>query len=304
MIFKKVLAAPLALDSDAQASGDNDVQLQVIDYTTKICTAISCLLVVLQIAASIAFYVRSRHMKEENWLPKLLMALTNLNGFVYLVFYVIGNFLDYQFSDVFLIVIESIYTITYPIIFGLLIRFQRVQVQLKTQEENTVKIFKTIKKASVLEKVFIVALFISNTCYIISDYGDQIFGVFQYKQTVLQVINTFGNFTEIVLFCIFCSTMWLMNKQLDLFFKMVGIRSYPKKTIILIIVLLFLIVTSFDSLEILQYYVFISEVQWTIQGWLYDIIERIVFLIVTVSFYYFADFDFEKRSRKKMSEEK
>ena len=30
---------------------------------------------------------------------------------------------------------------------GLMIRFQRVQVQLRAQEENTIKILKTIKQA-------------------------------------------------------------------------------------------------------------------------------------------------------------
>ena len=47
---------------------------------------------------------------------------------------------------------------------GLLIRLERVQVQLRAQEENAIKILEVIKRANVLQVVFVVILVIAQIC--------------------------------------------------------------------------------------------------------------------------------------------
>ena len=47
---------------------------------------------------------------------------------------------------------------------GLLIGIERVQVQLRAQEENTIKILEAIKRANILQIVFVLALVVAIIC--------------------------------------------------------------------------------------------------------------------------------------------
>ena len=53
-----------------------------------------------------------------------------------------------------------------------MIRFERVQVQLRAQEENTVKILAVIRRANILQGIFVVTLVIANTCFAIGFNGE------------------------------------------------------------------------------------------------------------------------------------
>ena len=58
---------------------------------------------------------------------------------------------------------------------ALMIRFKRVQVQLRAQEENTIKIMETIRRTTVLEVVFIMILVSNNILSIIGYLRSEVF---------------------------------------------------------------------------------------------------------------------------------
>ena len=58
---------------------------------------------------------------------------------------------------------------------ALMIRFKRVQVQLRAQEENTIKIMETIRRTTVLEVVFVVILVSNNILSIIGYLRSEVF---------------------------------------------------------------------------------------------------------------------------------
>ena len=78
------------------------------------------------------------------------MALAVIDGVYYSTNYISILFFNYQYPLNPRFWIRITLTITYPIIMGLLIRFERVQVQLRAQEENTIKILEAIKRANIL----------------------------------------------------------------------------------------------------------------------------------------------------------
>lgn len=88
-------------------------------------------------------------MKEVGWLPWFMMILANLNGINLLNFYTLRVILEIQHSNIAIILSQVMDSMSYAIFYGLLIRFQRVQVQLRAQEENTIKILNAINRTNV-----------------------------------------------------------------------------------------------------------------------------------------------------------
>ena len=86
-------------------------------------------------------------------------------------------FLEKQISATVMLLYAIVGTITYPLVLGLLIRFQRVQVQLRAQEENTIKILETIKRANILEVVFVLTLVVEIICNQVGTYGSEVIGI-------------------------------------------------------------------------------------------------------------------------------
>ena len=78
-------------------------------------------------------------------------------------------------------------SIAYPTIFGLLIRFERVQVQLKAQEENTIKILDTIKRANILQVIFVLALVAAQFCFALGNYGTDVLNLSPKAAQVLEI---------------------------------------------------------------------------------------------------------------------
>ena len=103
-------------------------------------TIVLSLMAVLQVVISIIFYWRSRTVKLINWLPKFIMGIVNLDLVMWSASYITSVFLNVYVPPTVRYVMEIIGIIAGPTIMGLLIRFERVQVQLRAQEENTVKI--------------------------------------------------------------------------------------------------------------------------------------------------------------------
>ena len=89
--------------------------------------------------------------------------------------------------------------------------------------------------------------------------------------------------------------MYRVNKQLALFFNQVGVRSYHEKSITFLIASYFVTIIQIDIAAILFYYGQISKTLFYISNYLQVVIYPVVFLTVTVAFYFFADFGFEKR---------
>ena len=86
-----------------------------------------------------------------------------------------------------------------------------------------------------------------------------------------------------------------VNKQLAIFFKQVGIRNYPKKSIAFILAAYFVFIIQFAVIQILKFYIEISNIYFWLGAFLQNIIYQALFLTITASFYYLADFGFEAR---------
>ena len=189
--------------------------------------------------------------------------------------------------------INVISTVSLPTILGLLIRFQRVQVQLRAQEENTIKILKTIKRAKILEIVFVLALFIANLCFALGNYGDDIF---DFSDNSARTIKITGQIFEFVFTSILCFSLQGVNRQLALFFDQVGITAYPNKSIVFLIATFFVVVIHQDAIAILIYYREVPVIYLYVSGWLNNVMYPAVFLTVTAAFLFLADFGFEVRA--------
>lgn len=118
---------------------------------------------------------------------------------MYCSFYIASVFFEIQVPVVASFLIQIIQSISGPIIQGLLIRFQRVQVQLRAQEENTIKIMKTIKRAKILEVVYVLILVVTQLCFAFSHYGAEVLSV---SDSVAQAIDITGLVFEIAFICI------------------------------------------------------------------------------------------------------
>ena len=134
--------------------------IKILNYIEKSAATIIIVFTVCQVVTSLVFFWRSRKIKEINWLPKFIMGLAILEGIMWSSYYITTIYFEIQVSAIVLFCLTIIPVITSPTLMGLIIRFQRVQVQLRAQEENTIKILKTIKRANILEVVFIITLIV------------------------------------------------------------------------------------------------------------------------------------------------
>ena len=175
---------------------------------------------------------------------------------------------------------------------GLLIRFERVQVQLRAQEENTIKILETIKRANILQIVFVVTLVVSQICYVFASFGTQFL---DFKYTVGQAFDITAAVFEIAFLCILGFLMYRVNTQLALFFNDVGIQSYPKKSLAFPIAAFILMLIHRDVVYILSYYIVISKIYFYLTAWFSIVMYPPVYLAVTGAFYFLADFGLETR---------
>ena len=72
------------------------------------------------------------------------MGVACIDGMMWTSYYITEIFFKIPVPANVIFWISIVGIITYPTIMGLLIRFERVQVQLKAHEENTIKIFESI----------------------------------------------------------------------------------------------------------------------------------------------------------------
>ena len=105
-------------------------------------------------------------------------------------------------------------------------------MQLRAQNESTVEVLKAINRTNVYEKVFYVLLILQavnlgaipmmtpSVSSILNDNGKEASHEISIALYTIQVV--------FVIF--FCLQMLHVNKQFSLFFKQVGIESYPTKT--------------------------------------------------------------------------
>ena len=206
-------------------------------------TVILSMIVLCQVVAAVVFWWRARKVKQINWLPKFIMLLAAFEGIYYSSFYISVVFFEKPFPPTVRFWMGIVISITFPTIMGLLIRFERVQVQLRAQEENTIKILEAIRRANILQIVFVLALVVSNICTALGINGTNVLNL---SPKAAQALDITGNIFEIGVVCLLSYSMGGVNKQLALFFKQVGKRGYLKKSIALFIAAFFIIFIHFD----------------------------------------------------------
>ena len=82
----------------------------------------------------------------------------------------------------------------------------------------------SIRRANILELVFIITLIIAEISFGIGYNGSKMFGI---SLTAAKSWDIIGRIFEIAFVCILSYSMRCVNNQLALFFKQVGIRNYP-----------------------------------------------------------------------------
>ena len=168
-----------------------------------------------------------------------------------------------------------------------------MQVQLRAQEENTIKILEAIKRANILQVVFVLTLVISQVC---SNLGINGTGIFSFSAKAAQILYVTGKIFEIPFTCMLSFSMKGVNEQLALFFHQVGMRNYRKKSIAVFIAAYYLLLIHYDIMSIVGFFINVGMIYYYVSVWLYLIINYSVHLVVTVVFYYLADFGFEVRT--------
>lgn len=94
-----------------------------IELIQMIGCLIYTVLTFFQVAVSLVFYIRSRKVKEINWLPKFVMVLTNVVGLTISIFFVMDDIFMIHFEEEVDEIIVAIGAIIFPILFALIIRF-------------------------------------------------------------------------------------------------------------------------------------------------------------------------------------
>ena len=186
-------------ESQGEEGSETSLDEEVALYIRKSGMLIFTLFVICQVAISVVFCWRSRNIKEINWLPKFIMTLASVEGIVWSLSDITEEFFKVELSNMVWLAIRLIGTITFPTILGLLIRFQRVQVQLRAREENTIKILKTIKQTSLLEKVFVMTLIFAQICDAKGYYDYKIFTFI--KESKSQAWTISGITLDIAIVC-------------------------------------------------------------------------------------------------------
>ena len=105
--------------------------MEIISIIRKTATVIITFLVLCQVVTSMVFCWRARKVKEINWVPKFIMALAGIEGIMWSSLYISAVFFKSPYPTNVIFVMNIVSSITLPIIFGLLIGFERVQVQLR-----------------------------------------------------------------------------------------------------------------------------------------------------------------------------
>ena len=186
-------------ESQGEEGSETSLDEEVALYIRKSGMLIFTLFVICQVAMSVVFWWRSRNVKEINWLPKFIVTLASVEGIVWSLSDITEEFFKVELSNMVWLAIRLIGTITFPTILGLLIRFQRVQVQLRAREENTIKILKTIKQTSLLEKVFVMTLIFAQICDAKGYYDYKIFTFI--KESKSQAWTISGITLDIAIVC-------------------------------------------------------------------------------------------------------
>ena len=141
----------------AEAQSEEEI-ITIIKITGSV---IISLLTVCQLVTSLVFFWHSRKINQIKWLPKFIMILANIQTISWSSYNISAVFIQNKLSDKAYFWRQIVPVITNPLILGSLIRFQRVQVQLQAQEENTIKVLSTIKRATILEKIIVMTLVIA-----------------------------------------------------------------------------------------------------------------------------------------------
>ena len=103
---------------------------------------------------------------------------------------------------------------------------------------------------------------------------------------------------DIGVVCVLSYSMFGVNKQLALFFKQVGMKGYLKKSIEFFIAAFFFIVIHWDVMRILGYFIEVNKIYYFVAGYLDLIIYPLLFLFVTLVFFFLADLGWETRTTR------
>lgn len=104
-----------------------------------------------------------------------MTVLANITGLNQLILLGVPLATNLEFSLNVKLLLLIIFGLTQSINFGLLMRFLRVQVQLRASVEKTQSVIKAIKRSNMLERIFIIDQVIVWTGYIIITYSQKIY---------------------------------------------------------------------------------------------------------------------------------
>ena len=107
-----------------------------------------------------------------------------------------------------------------------------------------------------------------------------------------------GNIFEIGVVSILSYSMWGVNGQLALFFEQVGRKGYRKNSIAFFIVAYFLLEINWLVMVIFGYFIEVDKMYYTVTGWARGIFFFLLYLFVTLAFFFLADFGLEARTSR------
>ena len=155
-----------------------------------------------QLVVSIIFFTKTRRIEEVGNLPKLMIVLSNFSWILYLVHYVqllIGIKSGFSLS-----VLSLLAKLPQLVNYGLLIRFVRVQVQLRAREERTEVIIAKIARSRKIEKFIHADLVVYSLCFFTYYYPQIYTDVAASQAAIMQYSLAVAAITQLIFVCIFC----------------------------------------------------------------------------------------------------
>ena len=214
MVTIKLIVMSLTILEERQSDQEGQQseaqrEAEIVYNIFRFGTVIMSLIVFCQVVTGIVFCWRARRVKQITLLPKIIMGLASIEGIILSSYYIAKVFFMKSCSATVIFLMNIVASISTPTIMGLLIRFERVQVQLRAREENTIKILAAIKRANVLEVVFILTLVVSFILNALGGYGNQTFRI---PVKIAQVLDISGLIFEIGFVCIFSFSIVSVNE--------------------------------------------------------------------------------------------
>ena len=247
---------------------------------------------------SIKFLYLTKNISDVGHWIRLVVLLANQNCICLLIrftgFYFIRESSDETILTNFISGVAIYGRFSVMLTWGQLIRLDRVQVQLRAQQETTKAIINSMSRSKHVEYFFKTILVLYELSLFFYFFPNLITPDGETKYYWYQICSIFYD----IFISIFCIQMWKVNTQLSYFFESINDRSYPNNSIKIHLAIYLLTGGLSNAFRFIQGFypeqIHINWVYLAVNTWL--IYEQVFFVLYTAFLLYLSDVNYKHRA--------